>query len=63
MAPTHTYLQAGEVARLLGVSPKTVARWSSEGKLPCSKTLGGHRRYDGKVIAALVEHLTRGEQI
>jgi hypothetical protein len=33
-----------EVARLLGVNPKTVNSWSDEG-LPSHRTIGGHRRY------------------
>jgi hypothetical protein len=43
--PCH--LGTAEVAALLHVSPKTVARWAKEGKLPLSlmRTLGGHRRY------------------
>jgi len=39
------YLHTAEVADILHVSPKTVARWAKEGKLPFLKTLGGHRRY------------------
>lgn len=39
------YMPPGEVARLLSVSPKTVNRWASEGRLRCIKTLGGHRRF------------------
>jgi excisionase family DNA binding protein len=39
------YLRTSEVADLLHVSPKTVSRWSQEGKLPFQKTLGGQRRY------------------
>ena len=34
-----------EVARLLGVSPKTITRWSIQGKLHPIITFGGHRRY------------------
>lgn len=41
------YLRAAEVADILYVSPKTVARWAMEGKLPSMKTLGGHRRFPG----------------
>ena len=39
------YITTGEAASLLGVSPKTVARWANEGKLPHITTLGGHRRF------------------
>ena len=39
------YIQASEVAALLRVSKKTVARWAREGQLPHFRTMGGHRRY------------------
>lgn len=39
------YLTAGEVARLLHVSPKTIGRWATQGLIPCLVTLGGHRRF------------------
>lgn len=48
MATTHTaseLLTPSEVARLFGVDAKTVTRWANDGKLPCIRTLGGHRRY------------------
>jgi len=51
------YLRAGDVARLLHVSPKTVARWATEGKLPYVRTLGGHRRVAGPQIQELVDRL------
>jgi len=47
------YLLAAEVGRLLRVSPKTVSRWAKEGKLPYSRTLGGHRRFPAGRIRAL----------
>lgn len=51
-------VQAGDVARLFQVVPKTVARWAKEGKLPVhSRTLGGHRRFDLDVIEPIVERL------
>jgi excisionase family DNA binding protein len=52
-----TYLHAGEVADLLGVSPKTIARWSRQGRLPFRRTLGGHRRYPEPAIRALATYL------
>ena len=47
------YLSPGGAARLLLVSPKTLARWANEGRIPCALTLGGHRRFRVDVIAAL----------
>lgn len=38
-------LSTKEVAALLKVTETTVKRWSETGKIPCSKTLGGHRKF------------------
>lgn len=51
------YLRVGEVAALFHVSPKTVARWADEDRLPHIVTLGGHRRFPRKAIEELVAHL------
>lgn len=40
----HDLLSLGDVARLLNVNPRTVARWTDEG-LRSFRTMGGHRRY------------------
>ena len=57
-APTApSYLRAAEVADILHVSPKTVSRWATEGKLPFLKTLGGHRRYPATEIRQLADEL------
>ncbi len=56
MSPASTraqYLTPGEAARLLGVSPKTINRWTKEGRLACTTTLGGHRRFRRDVIRAV----------
>jgi excisionase family DNA binding protein len=56
--PTYPpYLHTAEVADILHVSPKTVARWAKEGKLPFLKTLGGHRRYPEAEIRQLANEL------
>jgi excisionase family DNA binding protein len=55
---TERYLRGAEVAELLQVSAKTVARWAKDGKLPYARTLGGHRRYPEASIRALVDQLT-----
>lgn len=55
MNPEHTppppetpditdFLTPREVADLLHVTPKTVARWAKAGKIGSTTTLGGHRR-------------------
>jgi excisionase family DNA binding protein len=51
------YLLGGEVAEILQVSPKTIARWAKEGKLPSMKTLGGHHRYPEAEIRELATAL------
>ena len=48
-----TYLTPGQVARMLGVSPKTVYRWATADRIPCVVTLGGHRRFRVDDIAAV----------
>lgn len=47
------YLTPGQVARMLGVSPKTVNRWANDERIPCATTLGGHRRFRADVIRAV----------
>ncbi|MFP5224491.1 MAG: helix-turn-helix domain-containing protein [Actinomycetota bacterium] len=54
---TDRYLRTAEVARRLQVSPKTIARWAKEGKLPYLATLGGHRRYPSQAVERLVHLL------
>jgi excisionase family DNA binding protein len=64
MGEERPYLRTKEVAELLGVSGKTVSRWAAEGKLPSTRTIGGHRRYRESDIRELREELLRevGEQ-
>ncbi len=44
-------LKPGEVALLFRVSPKTVSRWSEEGRIASVRTLGGHRRFSSKEVS------------
>jgi excisionase family DNA binding protein len=48
-------LTPGEVAHIFRVDPKTVSRWAKAGRLPSSKTPGGHVRFRRSVILALVD--------
>lgn len=43
-------MTVSEVARFFGVTPATVRRWSDDGNLPSSRTLGGARRFDRATI-------------
>ena len=52
-------LTTSEVSRLLGVSPNTVTRWAREGRLPCRLTLGGHHRFERRVIDEIRDSLNR----
>lgn len=47
-------LTPAEVARKYSVDPKTISRWAKAGKLSAIRTLGGHRRYRERQIAALI---------
>lgn len=50
-----------QVADIFAVDPKTVTRWAQAGKLPCIKTLGGHRRFKQSVIDALIAESENAE--
>lgn len=52
-------LRPGEVARLLRVTPKTVARWADEGRIPSIKTAGGHNRYPAHAVYQLRSAMER----
>ena len=55
--PQPEYLTPGQVARMLHVSPKTVNRWADQGRIGCIVTLGGHRRFARRDVAAVVEQM------
>jgi excisionase family DNA binding protein len=56
-ADPRDYFHSAEVAEILHVSPKTVARWAKDGRLPFLRTLGGHRRYPAAQIRQLADEL------
>jgi molybdopterin-binding protein len=47
------------VAELLGVSVDTVRRWCDEGRLPVTKTTGGHRSVEGAALARYLSEQDR----
>jgi excisionase family DNA binding protein len=57
------FLHTSQVADLLYVSPKTIARWAKDGRLSCQRTLGGHRRYPEQAIRQLAASLAQGVRV
>ena len=55
----ESFLYTSQVADILHVSPKTIARWAKDGRLPFQRTLGGHRRYPEPAIRELAASLAR----
>ncbi len=57
MAPTRrkNLLTTGQVAKLCSVTPDTVLKWIRAGKLPATRTAGGHHRIPRDAVQQLVE--------
>jgi excisionase family DNA binding protein len=51
--PVPKLMTVAEVADLLGISPKTIYAWASQGRLPCVR-LGSLLRFDPSEIARWV---------
>jgi predicted site-specific integrase-resolvase len=54
------FLFTSQVTDLLHVSPKSIACWVKNGRLPYQCTLGGHRRYPEAAIRELAASLAEG---
>jgi predicted site-specific integrase-resolvase len=54
-----TFLQPAQVAAILQVSPKTVARWGKQGRLPKQHPLDGHRHYPITVVERFAASLVQ----
>ncbi len=51
------HLTSTEAARLLGVSPATIKRWSDDGVISTVRTPGGHRRFRRSDVSIAAERL------
>ena len=56
----ESFLHPSQLADLLHVAPKTIARWAKAGHLPCQRTLGGHGRSPEQSIGQLAASLAQG---
>jgi excisionase family DNA binding protein len=54
-------MTTAQVARVFGVTERTVQRWADENLLPCTRTLGGRgaRRFDRAVVEAALNDASR----
>jgi predicted site-specific integrase-resolvase len=59
----ESFLHTSHVADILHVCPKTIARWANDGRLPCQRTLGGHRRDPEQTIGQLAASLAQGVRV
>ena len=48
------YLTTGEAAKLLGVNPVTIIRYTATGKLPVVRLPSGHRRIPREAVEKLL---------
>lgn len=53
--PMPTLLTIKQAAGLVGVTPKTIRRWESEGKIQATRTPGGHRRFNSEQLLQTID--------
>ena len=49
-----------KVAKIFGVTPRTIQMWADSGMIKVTKTLGGHRRITSQEVDRLARELGRG---
>ena len=59
----NSLLTTGEVAKLCGVTPDAVLKWIKKGKLPATRTVGGHYRVSRDACVALGLAKSNGEEL
>jgi excisionase family DNA binding protein len=59
----ESFLHSSQLADILHVFPKTIARWAKDGRLPFQRTNGGHRRYPEQAIGQLAAGLAQGVRV
>ena len=56
----ESFLHTSQLADILHVSPKRIARWANDGRRPSQRTVGGHRRCPEQAIGQLAASLAQG---
>jgi DNA-binding transcriptional MerR regulator len=56
----EAFLHTSHVADLLHISPKAIARWAKDRRLPYQRTVGGHRCSPEPAIRQLAARLAKG---
>lgn len=57
------WLTLSQAARILGVHPTTLRRWTNEGVIRCLRTPGGHRRFLQRDIDAFLQAQTEAPHL
>src|SRR4029453_5276627 len=60
MPDAEPFPSTSQVANLLHISPKTIARWAKDRLLPHQRSFGGHRRDPEQAIRQLPASLAEG---
>jgi excisionase family DNA binding protein len=53
----NRFLNVGQAASYLGVSPASLRKWSDDGRVPVYRTPGGQRRYSVLDLDAFMESM------
>jgi excisionase family DNA binding protein len=52
-------LNVTQAAAFLEIDGDTLRRWADAGRIPSERTLGGHRRFDGALLACFKSGMRR----
>lgn len=56
-------LTIGEAATIIGVSVDTLRRWANEGRVPCERLPGCHRRWTRAQIAQIKADMAQPSEL
>ena len=60
---SESWVGTKEASILLNVSQRTVQKWIDDGKIVCSKTMGGHRRISREYLSQLMSQQMANETL